>query len=74
MMVRVRVTLISGDRVPDADALNEVVLSRGQSARLLNVEASVDGAELTVYRADGVMVSPASGSTRIRDGGRGPSS
>ena len=63
MMVRVRLTLTSGDPVPDADALNEVVLSRGQSARLLNVEASVDQAGLTVYRADGVMVSTASGST-----------
>ena len=72
MMVRVRVTPTSGDRVPDADALNEVVLSRGQSARLLNVEASVDGAELTVYRADGVMVSTASGSTGYAMAAGGP--
>lgn len=72
MMVRVRVTLTSGDQVPDADALNEVVLSRGQSARLLNVEASVDRAELTVYRADGVMVSTASGSTGYAMAAGGP--
>ena len=72
MMVRVSVALSGGDRVPEADALNEVVLSRGQSARLLNVEASVDDAALATYRADGVMVSTATGSTGYAMAAGGP--
>ncbi len=72
MMVRVSVRLASGDPAPDADALNEVVLSRGQSAKLLNVEAGVDGAELTTYRADGVLVSTATGSTGYAMAAAGP--
>ncbi len=72
MMVRASVKLASGDRVPEADALNEVVLSRGQSAKLLNVEAGIDGAALTTYRADGVLVSTATGSTGYAMAAGGP--
>ncbi len=72
MMVRADVARTSGDPVPAADALNEVVLSRGQTAKLLTVAASVDGAALTTYRADGVMVSTATGSTGYAMAAGGP--
>jgi NAD+ kinase len=72
MMLRAKVTLASGQQGPEADALNEVALSRGQTAKLLNVEASVDGAELTTYRADGMLVSTATGSTGYAMAAGGP--
>jgi len=72
MMLRAKVTLASGQPGQEADALNEVALSRGQTAKLLNVEASVDGAELTTYRADGMLVSTATGSTGYAMAAGGP--
>lgn len=44
-------------------ALNDVVVARGAIARLISVEASVDGQPLTTYRADGVITATATGST-----------
>ena len=72
MMVRAGVERTGGEPVPETDALNEVVLSRGQTAKLLNVAAGVDGAALTTYRADGVIVSTATGSTAYAMAAGGP--
>jgi NAD+ kinase len=44
-------------------ALNDVVVARGEIARLIRVETSLDGQPLTTYRADGVVVATATGST-----------
>jgi len=44
-------------------ALNEVVLSQSHVARMTSIRASIDDECLTVYRADGVLVSTATGST-----------
>jgi NAD+ kinase len=44
-------------------ALNDLVVARGSSARLIQVEATVDGHALSSYRADGVIVATATGST-----------
>jgi NAD+ kinase len=44
-------------------ALNDVVISRGAEARLIELEVSVDGQLLTRYRCDGLIVSSPSGST-----------
>ncbi|MBI2165114.1 MAG: NAD(+)/NADH kinase, partial [Chloroflexi bacterium] len=43
--------------------LNDVVVGREAVARLTSVAARVDGVQLTTYRADGVIVSTATGST-----------
>jgi len=45
------------------EALNDVVVSRGGLARIIRVETRVDGARLTTFVADGVIVSTATGST-----------
>ncbi len=45
------------------EALNDVVLSRGSLARIVRLEAYIDGSYLTTYAADGLIVSTATGST-----------
>jgi len=52
--------------------LNDVVVGRGSSARLVNIETRIDGELLTTYRADGVIVSTATGSTSYSLASGGP--
>ena len=44
-------------------ALNDVVLARGSVSRVVTVTCSIDGAQLTTFRADAVILSTATGST-----------
>lgn len=44
-------------------ALNDVVLSRGDLARVVRISAQLDGGYLTTYTCDGLIVSTATGST-----------
>jgi NAD+ kinase len=53
-------------------ALNDVVLARGEIARVVYVETSIDNEPLTTYKADGVMVSTATGSTGYALAAGGP--
>ncbi len=52
-------------------ALNDVVL-HSVAVRLVNIEAKVDGTPLTTYRADGVIVATATGSTSYSLASGGP--
>lgn len=44
-------------------ALNDIVISRGASSRVIELEVKVNGELLTHYRADGLIISTPTGST-----------
>jgi NAD+ kinase len=52
----------SGRRVVQT-ALNDIVVGRGISSRLVELDVSIDGDPLTRYRCDGLIVSSPTGST-----------
>jgi len=61
---RLSVSITSGGEAPIHDiALNDVVLSRGSFQGMLSVGMEVDGHWVSDYRADGLIVATASGST-----------
>ena len=53
-------------------ALNDVVVARGATARLINVNATVDGTSMATLRADGAVVATATGCTGYALGAGGP--
>ena len=55
-----------------AHALNDVIVTRGALPRLLDINASVDNVPLTSYRADGLIVATATGSTGYALSAGGP--
>jgi len=52
----------NGRRV-QRNALNDIVISRGNDSRLIELEVRVDGDALTSYRCDGLIFSSPTGST-----------
>lgn len=62
----------AGDVHGHWNALNEVVVGRGQNLRPVRLSASVDGRHLTSYVADGLVASTATGSTAYALAAGGP--
>ncbi|MCW5935925.1 MAG: NAD(+)/NADH kinase [Fimbriimonadaceae bacterium] len=65
--------LLRGDKVvASLHCLNESVLQRAATARMLTFEVKVDGRRLSRYPADGIMVSTPTGSTAYALSAGGP--
>ena len=72
MMLQASLLKSSGETVIQVHALNDVVVSRGAVPRLLDIDVNISGVPLTTYRADGVIVSTATGSTGYALAAGGP--
>lgn len=62
----------AGESMGSWNALNEVVVGRGQNLRPVHLTASVDGLRLTSYVADGLIAATATGSTAYALAAGGP--
>ena len=61
-----------GEAPPTRSAVNDAVLTQRSIARLLDLEARLDGAEIATYKADGLIVSTPTGSTAYTLAAGGP--
>ncbi|HEY5741941.1 MAG TPA: NAD(+)/NADH kinase [Terrimicrobiaceae bacterium] len=62
----------SGGKTERLFGLNEVVVSRGERSQLVKIEVEIDGAELTHYNADGLIIATPTGSTAYSLAAGGP--
>ncbi len=71
MMLRAVITRPGGKTVT-FDALNDIVISRGKSTRLIDVNLYIDNQFVDDYKADGMIVATPTGSTAYSMSAGGP--
>jgi len=71
MLLKAIVKLSSGDS-DEFFAVNEITLTRGQTGRIVALDAFIDGDLLNHYRADGLIVATPTGSTAYSLAAGGP--
>ncbi len=69
-MLQVEIQTGGGPRV--FHALNDIVVARGEIARLIRISARVDGQPITTYKTDGLILATATGSTGYNLAAGGP--
>jgi NAD+ kinase len=70
-MMRAELVCAKGNR-RTFDALNDVVVAKGSIARMADYAVSIDGRDVAVFRADGVILSTPTGSTAYNLAAGGP--
>jgi NAD+ kinase len=67
-----QVEVKTGDAPTVYHALNDIVVARGEIARLIRISVNVDGQHLAVYKTDGLILATATGSTGYNLAAGGP--
>ena len=71
-LLEAEVLSVEGGKSQTFYALNDVVIARGAVARVIYITARIDGELLTTYKADGVILATATGSTGYALAAGGP--